>query len=90
MSTEQILAERGKTHGVFRTHANISQSLKEIMRSMPGWERLTHSQREALDMIQHKIGRILNGNPNHADHWDDIAGYSTLVSKELAPADAAQ
>ncbi|WP_257617167.1 hypothetical protein [Campylobacter pinnipediorum] len=34
-------------------------------------------------MIAHKIARILAGNPNYKDHWDDIAGYATLVSKEL-------
>jgi hypothetical protein len=44
---------------------------------------LNPSQREALDMIQHKIGRILAGNPNHHDHWHDIAGYATLVANEL-------
>ena len=34
-------------------------------------------------MIAHKIGRILAGDPNHIDHWLDIAGYATLVAKEL-------
>lgn len=33
-------------------------------------------------MIQHKIGRILNGDPAYADSWHDIAGYATLVEKE--------
>lgn len=44
---------------------------------------LTSSQQEALDMIFHKIGRILNGDPNYADSWHDIAGYATLVEQEL-------
>jgi hypothetical protein len=34
-------------------------------------------------MIVHKIGRIVNGNPDKVDHWDDIAGYATLVSDRL-------
>jgi hypothetical protein len=34
-------------------------------------------------MIQHKIGRILNGDPDYVDNWDDIAGYSQLVAKLL-------
>jgi hypothetical protein len=38
-------------------------------------------QREALDMILHKIARIVNGNPNETDHWHDIAGYATLVEQ---------
>jgi hypothetical protein len=40
-------------------------------------------QVEALEMIAHKIGRILSGDPNHQDHWDDIAGYAKLVSERL-------
>lgn len=83
MSIENILEERQKTHGSFKTHAEISQSLKRVMCNRPSWQKLSDSQREALGMIQHKIARILNGNAGHIDHWDDIAGYATLVSKEL-------
>ncbi len=35
-------------------------------------------------MIAHKIGRIVSGNPNVQDHWDDIAGYAKLASNEIA------
>jgi len=34
-------------------------------------------------MIAHKIGRILNGDPNYADSWIDIAGYAKLVADRL-------
>ena len=40
-------------------------------------------QIESLEMILHKIARILNGNPNYSDSWFDIAGYSMLVYNEL-------
>jgi hypothetical protein len=40
-------------------------------------------QWEALEMIVHKIGRIVNGNPDVVDHWVDIAGYAKLVSDRL-------
>ena len=36
-------------------------------------------QREGLEMIAHKISRILNGDPNYDDSWVDIAGYAQLV-----------
>jgi hypothetical protein len=36
-------------------------------------------QQEALDMICHKIGRIINGDANYDDSWRDIAGYAQLV-----------
>ena len=53
------------------------------MRDVDGWNNLTSSQKEALDMIQHKIGRILNGDPTYDDSWKDIAGYATLIVNEL-------
>lgn len=40
-------------------------------------------QMEALEMIVHKIGRILNGDPDYSDSWRDIAGYATLVADRL-------
>ena len=44
---------------------------------------LDPDQREALEMIAHKIARIVNGDPNYADSWVDIAGYATLVADRL-------
>lgn len=74
-----ILDERQKTHGSFEIHAEITQKLKRVAHT----SGLTDTQREALEMIYHKIGRILAGNPNYKDHWDDIAGYAQLISNEL-------
>lgn len=83
--TEQLLEERGKQHGDFTEHARITQLLKKVMYSTANWQNISSVQNEALEMIAHKIGRILAGNPNHKDHWDDIAGYARLVSQRLAP-----
>lgn len=79
----KTLTERGNQYGPFNTHAEITQKLKLDMQRTVGWSRLSPSQRESLDMIAHKIGRILNGDPNYADSWHDIAGYSVLVENEL-------
>lgn len=81
--TEALLAERGTTHGDYAEHAQITQDLKFIITSTPGYARLTPAQRETLDMTAHKIGRILAGDPMFKDHWDDIAGYNILVAKML-------
>lgn len=81
MNIDALLIERAKTHGNFANHAYITQKLKAVI--MESFHDLSYSQAEALDMIAHKIGRIA-GNPNHADHWDDIAGYATLISQQLA------
>lgn len=83
MSIEKTLKQRQKTHGNFETHAKISQSIKWEMYMSDGYSNLNTSQREALDMIAHKIARILNGNPDVHDHWHDIAGYATLVAETL-------
>lgn len=80
---EELITERGTRYGKFKDGAEIMQSLKDTMRDVDGWNNLTASQKEALDMIQHKIGRILNGDPTYDDSWKDIAGYATLIVNEL-------
>ena len=82
-ATEKLITERGSRYGKFKDGAEIMQKLKDVMREVDGWHNLTPSQREALDMIQHKIGRILNGDPTYDDSWKDIAGYATLIVNEL-------
>lgn len=79
---DAVLSERGARYGKFTDHARITQSLKTIIDECDNG-KLSWSQRESLDMIAHKIGRILNGDPNYADSWVDIAGYAKLVADEL-------
>jgi len=79
----ETLAQRQETHGSFESHAEISQIIKSPMKLSKSWNQLEYDQREALEMIAHKIARILNGNPNTHDHWHDIAGYATLVANRL-------
>ena len=39
--------------------------------------------RESLEMVAHKVARILNGNPGYVDSWHDVAGYVKLIEKRL-------
>lgn len=78
MDTTDLLAERETTHGAFDEHAGVTQALKSVVQARDGWMRLDHQHKEAIEMILHKIGRILAGNPNYDDHWADIAGYAEL------------
>ena len=84
-NVDAVLDSRGKDYGKFIEGAEIMQMLKRLVhnyiedRSTP----LAFDQREALDMIIHKIGRIINGNPDKVDSWVDIAGYATLVADRL-------
>ena len=81
----QTLDERGDRYGKFFTHSALTQSLKELIREHLAMHEkvLEDDQAEALEMICTKIGRIVNGDPNHADSWQDIAGYAQLVADRL-------
>lgn len=84
-SITQTLTDRGNRYGPFIGHAEVTQRLKRVMaeelakRGKP----LADDQWEALEMIAHKIGRIINGDPDYDDSWVDIAGYAKLVSDRL-------
>lgn len=88
-NVNEMLEGRAARYGSFEGHAKIAQGLKAVMQERSGWERLTADQREALEMVQHKVARILNGDPNYADNWIDIAGYATLVANRLEKEDNA-
>ena len=83
VGVDATLAERGTRYGTFTGHAKITQNIKRAMQDSPNWEKLDDDQREALEMTAHKIGRILNGDPNYADSWHDIIGYTRLVEARL-------
>jgi len=78
-----LLEDRGRTHGDYQQTAYVSQQLKGLIRSVGSVEPLTPDMAESLDLICSKIARILSGNPNNRDHWDDIAGYAQLIARRL-------
>lgn len=80
-----VLVERGSRYGKFTGHAEVTQRLKDVIAAnlRQRDKTLAPDQQEALDMICHKIGRIINGDPDYADSWIDIAGYAKLVADRL-------
>jgi hypothetical protein len=82
LPVRELLEERKATHGDFKNTAFISQRLKSVIMAGENYDGLHARQREALDMICSKIGRIVSGDPNHKDHWEDIAGYAKLADGE--------
>ena len=76
---EEVLNERQDTHGDYRLVSKISQILKDVCEAHLQSD-LTPAKAEALDMILHKIARIVCGNGHFKDHWVDIAGYATLAA----------
>ena len=82
---DAILKERGEKYGKFEDHARVTISLKDVIakRLIGRGMCIEDDQQEALHMICHKLGRIVNGDPDYADSWRDIAGYATLVADRL-------
>jgi hypothetical protein len=79
------LDERAQDYGKFKDGAALMQALKRTLADHARIHNKTFSddQWEALEMIVHKIGRIVNGNPDKVDHWVDIAGYAKLIADRL-------
>jgi len=81
VTVQEILKERYATHGDFREGAKISQHLKNVVAA--NGNHLSRPHKEALDMIMHKIARLLNGDTMHVDVWQDIIGYATLAIDDI-------
>ena len=77
------LKQRGNRYGSFEGHAEVTQKMKHVLTRGDSWHRMAPDQKEALEMIVHKIGRIINGDPDYDDSWVDIAGYAKLVADRL-------
>jgi hypothetical protein len=82
---DQTLNERAQDYGTFRDGAALMQGIKRLLAGHAAKHDKTFAddQWEALEMMVHKIGRIVNGNPDKVDSWVDIAGYATLVADRL-------
>ena len=88
---DAVLAERGQRYGTFSGHALVAQALKDVIRCELGsrGKFLDPDQIEALEMIAHKIARIVNGDPDYIESWRDVAGYAQLVVNRLSVTDGA-
>ena len=76
---ESTLAERQNQYGDFSDVAHLSQGLQSLL-SVGSFSDV---QQEAIQMICSKLARLACGDADHVDSWHDIAGYATLVVKDL-------
>jgi hypothetical protein len=77
---------RDEQHGGMERVGSRAQLLKGIMREGYNWWQLTPGEREALEMIAHKIARILSGaDPHDPQHWEDVAGYAQAAMRGRQP-----
>lgn len=82
MTIEKILDDRGKRYGNYLKQTEISRGIRNVI-DHNLQAVLYPDQDDALTMIAVKISRIVNGDPDYADNWRDIAGYATLVADRL-------
>ena len=82
---DHTLDERAKDYGKFKDSAALMQGIKRLLADHARRHDKTFAddQWEALEMIVHKMARIVNGNPDKVDHWVDIAGYAKLIADRL-------
>jgi len=85
VSVDKTLDARAEMYGKFKDGAALMQSIKRELSAHAAKHNKTFAddQWEALEMIVHKMGRIVNGDPDVTDHWVDIAGYATLIAERL-------
>jgi hypothetical protein len=80
---DSILEARGSRYGAFADNAFVAQGIKRSLETGVNYCGLADDQLEALDQIAAKISRIVTGDPDYVDNWDDIAGYAKLVADRL-------
>jgi hypothetical protein len=82
---DEILAERGARYGNYLEQTKISSALMAVMHEalLKRGKTLAPDMQDCLIMTAVKISRIINGDPEHADNWADIAGYAKLVQLRL-------
>ena len=82
------IPNRDHQHGGVQAVGETAQRIKGTMRSTTNWTLMSYGGREALDMIAHKIGRVLNGDdPHDRQHWEDIAGYAHAAMRSFDQTD---
>lgn len=79
----ETIKERHNTHGYFPDQCAATQRFKKHFREMRNWDNMPSYMHESLEMIAVKLGRIAEGDYTFDDSWHDIAGYATLVEKQL-------
>lgn len=82
---ETLLKERGSRYGNYLAQTKISSALIRVMDEAlkERGKTLAPDQSDCLTMIAVKISRVINGDPDYADNWADISGYSKLVADRL-------
>lgn len=85
-TTDDLLSQREQTHGSFQHNADTWGELVRLyygaMETAGTLAEFSTKQQLALSLIFLKLAR-LSQRPGDIDSWRDIAGYATLIVKDL-------
>lgn len=92
MDANETIRGREPLYGDFTKRAAITDAIIAICEGQPDemdiihvalpvtrWRDMDPVKRQAIRAIADKLGRILNGDPEHVDNWHDIQGYAKLA-----------
>ena len=82
---DKILEERGSRYGDFDDIAEISQTLKDMwyMKANLDFKEPTDTMNEAMEMVLHKLARMINGDRYYEDNIIDMQNYLELYRQEV-------
>ena len=80
---DKMIRQKEAAYGGMHRQGELSQELKGVLHDHEGWHKLTGGQQEALDMVMHKVSRIVCGDNLYIDSWRDIAGYAQVIVDAL-------
>lgn len=83
LTTEGLIDTRQGVHGEFMENSRCTWEIMRALQDERNWSVLPDHMKHALYMVAHKMARVLAGNPEEPDHWDDMAGYATLVAQRI-------
>ena len=83
MNVTDTLDDRQKAYGNYAENCELTQKMKDILRSHPGWKTMRPEMKQSMEMIVYKMARIITGDHSHKDSWHDIAGFAILIEQDL-------
>ena len=79
----KTLKKRNDNYGSFKEFSDTCQAFKQLLNSSKNFKDHPAHVREGLEMICHKITRIINGKHDYLDSWVDIEGYARVTREAI-------
>ncbi len=82
---EDILEERGNTHGTYKSIVIARANMLDVLISVHAVRYGKEPDTKLLVMWQDIILKLVRSaaNPGHQDNWDDLAGYANIIQEVM-------